>query len=167
MEAMASSTVIPEFSPLGKDAMSLGPQPGSNQKGPVRALFQALPPVTVRASWRCSRQVLCPACPSHGRTLKTSSQSFHFLHTAPTGLPYDPNLQEGDEDFMEIQKNKNRRSDLRSNGLLLGDPTGNRTRVTAVKGRCLDRLTMGPKRNPAASYFPGQLPTEYHRRRGA
>ena len=27
-----------------------------------------------------------------------------------------------------------------------GDPTGNRTRVTAVKGRCLDRLTIGPKK---------------------
>ena len=26
----------------------------------------------------------------------------------------------------------------------VGDPTGNRTRVTAVKGRCLDRLTIGP-----------------------
>ena len=25
-----------------------------------------------------------------------------------------------------------------------GDPTGTRTRVTAVKGRCLNRLTMGP-----------------------
>ena len=25
-----------------------------------------------------------------------------------------------------------------------GDPDGNRTRVTAVKGRCLDRLTTGP-----------------------
>ena len=28
--------------------------------------------------------------------------------------------------------------------LIGGDPTGNRTRVTAVKGRCLNRLTMGP-----------------------
>ncbi len=28
-----------------------------------------------------------------------------------------------------------------------GDPTGNRTRVTAVKGRCLNRLTMGPYNN--------------------
>ena len=27
-----------------------------------------------------------------------------------------------------------------------GDPTGTRTRVTAVKGRCLNRLTMGPYR---------------------
>ena len=27
---------------------------------------------------------------------------------------------------------------------LNGDPTGIRTRVTAVKGRCLNRLTMGP-----------------------
>ena len=25
-----------------------------------------------------------------------------------------------------------------------GDPAENRTRVTAVKGRCLDRLTTGP-----------------------
>ena len=30
---------------------------------------------------------------------------------------------------------------------LFGDPTGNRTRVTAVKGRCLDRLTNGPYKN--------------------
>lgn len=28
--------------------------------------------------------------------------------------------------------------------LRFGDPIGNRTRVTAVKGRCLDRLTIGP-----------------------
>ena len=27
-----------------------------------------------------------------------------------------------------------------------GDPDGNRTRVTAVKGRCLNRLTMEPKK---------------------
>ncbi len=26
----------------------------------------------------------------------------------------------------------------------IGDPNGNRTRVTAVKGRCLNRLTIGP-----------------------
>ena len=50
--------------------------------------------------------------------------------------------------------------------VLFGDPTGNRTRVTAVKGRCLDRLTMGPK-NPATSYFPRQSPTKYHWRKGA
>ena len=29
---------------------------------------------------------------------------------------------------------------------LCGDPTGTRTRVTAVKGRCLNHLTMGPYR---------------------
>ena len=29
-------------------------------------------------------------------------------------------------------------------GIYLTDPNGNRTRVTAVKGRCLNRLTMGP-----------------------
>ena len=28
-------------------------------------------------------------------------------------------------------------------GVLVGDPAENRTRVTAVKGRCLDRLTTG------------------------
>ena len=35
---------------------------------------------------------------------------------------------------------KGRSSDLP----FCGDPTGTRTRVTAVKGRCLNRLTMGP-----------------------
>ena len=33
---------------------------------------------------------------------------------------------------------------LTYNALLCSDSTGNRTRVTAVKGRCLDRLTMEP-----------------------
>ena len=28
--------------------------------------------------------------------------------------------------------------------ILFNDPDGNRTRVTAVKGRCLNRLTTGP-----------------------
>ena len=31
-------------------------------------------------------------------------------------------------------------------GVLVGDPAENRTRVTAVKGRCLDRLTTGPEK---------------------
>ena len=47
---------------------------------------------------------------------------------------------------------------------LIGDSTGNRTRVTAVKGRCLDRLTMEPYKKPATSYFPRQLPAKYHQR---
>ena len=33
-----------------------------------------------------------------------------------------------------------------------GDPYGIRTRVTAVKGRCLNRLTKGPFLNLATSY---------------
>ena len=33
---------------------------------------------------------------------------------------------------------------LTYNALSCSDSTGNRTRVTAVKGRCLDRLTMEP-----------------------
>ncbi len=36
-------------------------------------------------------------------------------------------------------KNRSKQSSLR-----YGDPCGNRTRVTAVKGRCLNRLTNGP-----------------------
>ena len=40
-----------------------------------------------------------------------------------------------------------------------GDPTGNRTPVTAVKGRCLDRLTMGPSKiKRQRPTFPGGLP---------
>ena len=34
------------------------------------------------------------------------------------------------------------------------DPTGNRTRVTAVKGPCLNRLTIGPKKAPRAGFEP-------------
>ena len=33
---------------------------------------------------------------------------------------------------------------LRMDGFFFGDPYGNRTHVTAVKGRCLNRLTNGP-----------------------
>ena len=45
----------------------------------------------------------------------------------------------------------------------IGDPYENRTRVTAVKGPCLNLLTNGPK-VPATIYSPGQSPTKYHRR---
>ena len=57
-----------------------------------------------------------------------------------------------------------------------GDSTENRTRVTAVKGRCLDRLTMEPQTGCyaqpdltklATTYFPRQSPAKYHRRLGA
>ena len=45
-------------------------------------------------------------------------------------------------DFVKTQKNKPERecSDL----FVLGDPYGIRTHDTAVKGRCLNRLTKGP-----------------------
>ena len=46
---------------------------------------------------------------------------------------------------------------------IFGDSTENRTRVTAVKGRCLDRLTIGPY-EPATSCFPRRSPAKYHRR---
>ena len=41
--------------------------------------------------------------------------------------------------FVFAQKNRSKQSLLRR-----GDPYENRTRVTAVKGRCLNRLTNGP-----------------------
>ena len=41
----------------------------------------------------------------------------------------------------KIQKKK-----ALANAKLFGDPYGNRTHVTAVKGPCLNRLTNGPKR---------------------
>ena len=39
-----------------------------------------------------------------------------------------------------------------------GDPCGTRTRVTAVKGRCLNRLTNGPNEFRQLSTFPGGRP---------
>ena len=38
------------------------------------------------------------------------------------------------------------------------DPKGIRTPVTAVKGRCLNRLTMGPKHCSQKTVVPDQLP---------
>ncbi len=38
--------------------------------------------------------------------------------------------------------------------LHIGDPYGIRTRVTAVKGRCLNRLTNGPKLAPQVGFEP-------------
>ena len=43
--------------------------------------------------------------------------------------------------------------------LLGGDPDGNRTRVTAVKGRCLNRLTTGPY-NFSGEYLKRNSPLE-------
>ncbi len=55
----------------------------------------------------------------------------------------------------------------------IGDPWGNRTPVIAVKGRCLDRLTNGPKlftikwwahlgsNQGPAGYEPAALPLSY------
>ena len=39
---------------------------------------------------------------------------------------------------------KTKNHQLKADGFCFGDPYGNRTHVTAVKGRCLNRLTNGP-----------------------
>ncbi len=62
------------------------------------------------------------------------------------------NYKEGEEKitFEDIEDSelgnyiKNKPEQECSDLFAFGDPTGTRTRVTAVKGRCLNRLTMGP-----------------------
>ena len=64
------------------------------------------------------------------------------------------NYKEGEEKitFEDIEDSelgnyiKNKPEQECSDLFAFGDPTGTRTRVTAVKGRCLNRLTMGPYR---------------------
>ena len=46
----------------------------------------------------------------------------------------------------------NKMNRLTNSLYILNDPYGNRTRVTAVKGRCLDRLTNGPYYKVAKNY---------------
>ena len=41
-------------------------------------------------------------------------------------------------------------------GALPGDPCGNRTHVNGVRGRCLNRLTNGPKKREAGIYLFSQ-----------
>ena len=43
----------------------------------------------------------------------------------------------------------------------IGDPCGNRTRVTGVRGRCLDRLTNGPG-TASSSFARAAPPTAVH-----
>ena len=43
-----------------------------------------------------------------------------------------------------FRSQKQKKKDIRRDVFLFGDPYGNRTHVTAVKGRCLNRLTNGP-----------------------
>ena len=54
-------------------------------------------------------------------------------------LYYIPNYSKIKFDTKERKKRQ-----LSDESCLFGDPYENRTRVTAVKGRCLDRLTNGP-----------------------
>ena len=46
--------------------------------------------------------------------------------------------------FAAPLSDQNKKHSLKSCAFCFGDPIGTRTRVTAVKGRCLNRLTMGP-----------------------
>ena len=43
-----------------------------------------------------------------------------------------------------LRHTDNKKETIRMDGFFFGDPYGNRTHVTAVKGRCLNRLTNGP-----------------------
>ena len=89
----------------------------------------------------------------HGRPLdpksSASANSANRAHVAKglclCGKPFTVSI-----------KKRNLRSLLYTNG----DSTGNRTPVTAVKGRCLDRLTMEPHKfaNRQRPAFPGSLP---------
>ena len=49
-----------------------------------------------------------------------------------------------DKSFFNPAYDKENNKKRHENSCLLDDPYGIRTRVTAVKGRCLNRLTKGP-----------------------
>ncbi len=59
-----------------------------------------------------------------------------IIHSLAASIPV------GGSQLMTQTKNGSHFRDCRFS--LFGDPDGNRTRVTAVKGRCLSRLTTGP-----------------------
>ena len=107
-------------------------------------------------------------CPSHRLVVEISTRTVLFhLHIIP--------LRSRDN-VRRFKKQKTSKL-LKFKGFT-GDPTGNRTRVTAVKGRCLRPLDHGAildyglnhsGRNlfsikPAMSYFPRQSPAKYLRR---
>ena len=68
--------------------------------------------------------------------------SLRSLHPPPAALPSLPTgLLHLDGSIPEGTKKENHPY---WGGFFFGDPYGNRTHVTAVKGRCLNRLTNGP-----------------------
>ena len=62
----------------------------------------------------------------------------------PHGRPLDPKSSASANSAMRAYPHNIKSAFLHL--ILNGDPTGTRTRVTAVKGRCLNRLTIGPYR---------------------
>ena len=81
----------------------------------------------------------------------------HALLKRPQGIlttAYKNKSAVREANGIDIKKAANRNSSRRS-----GDPDGNRTRVTAVKGRCLNRLTTGPY-NFSGELFLRGLPAE-------
>ena len=81
----------------------------------------------------------------------------HALLKRPQGIlttAYKNKSAVREANGIDIKKAANRNSSRRC-----GDPDGNRTRVTAVKGRCLNRLTTGPY-NFSGELFLRGLPAE-------
>ena len=84
----------------------------------------------------------------YGHSLKTACHQGYSVSGATTGAttfthnqPYSATIL---PNFWKRLDNKKPSKSLQFQGLYVGDPAENRTRVTAVKGRCLDRLTTGP-----------------------
>ena len=73
----------------------------------------------------------------------------HFCATCSFPLPCSIDVS------FSVQAQKSTSIDK---SLYANDPDGNRTRVTAVKGRCLNRLTTGPRQHKLRySYFSLRL----------
>ena len=60
-------------------------------------------------------------------------------------LARETTMRLGRERAVDLQFIEKQKADTFVPAFHCGDPDGNRTRVTAVKGRCLSRLTTGPK----------------------
>ena len=112
--------------------------------GTVEHLFAkgfmiAIPPL-IHCNFTCRSDPLPSALPKQSRQV-ADCHSYYILFSPNPCIAFS--YIEYQNRCMRTREENENPETVQFRGLF-GDPAENRTRVTAVKGRCLDRLTTGP-----------------------
>ena len=128
------------------------PRRNSTGNRPDASLRSAVTPPGIDRMLRSAR-LLRPRLPLR-------SPADRSLFEAPQVLLTDAHALTGPIPCIQFRIIKKGR--LKPTLLIIGDSTGNRTRVTAVKGRCLDRLTMEPYHTSLIIHISGSFASIFY-----